>query len=506
MNTPLDFTTLPMRILMISSEANPFAKVGGLADAVPALAAELARQGHDVRLVIPRYADTDRDGAEPIAGPLGIPMARSEYWTEVLEAPLPQEDEHTPPVRVYMIEHLELFGGDAIYARPEGRESGKDLLRFGVLSRSAFQLCRKLNWYPDVMHAHDWPAAPALVYLKTVENTRPFDETAGVFSIHNLGYQGVFPLEALRHLPLNPGEMERAGLEYFGRVNTVKAGILCAELVTTVSPSYAHDIQQPEHGFGLDGVLRQRANDLFGILNGIDVSLWSPEHDALIPARFDDEDLRGKSECKTALQKRYRLPVKADLPLIGMITRLVDQKGIAELADPGYGCLPHLLDEHELQLMILGTGEPRYEERLTELASYYPNMVYERMFDEQLAHLIEAASDFFLMPSRYEPCGLNQMYSLRYGTLPIATATGGLRDSIVDADDLSGSGTGFLFDRCTPSAIQHGVERAIATYHGDPAKLDAMRRRGMRQDFSWRNAAREYERVYLRALQLRMRQ
>ncbi len=505
MNTPIDFAAPPMRILMISSEASPFAKVGGLADAVPALAAELARLGHDVRLVIPRYADTDRDNAEPIAGPLGIRMARGEYWTEILESCLPRE-EQTLPVRVYMIEHLELFGRDAIYARPGGSESGEDLLRFGLLCRAAFQLCRKLNWYPDVMHAHDWPAALVPIYLKTVENIRPFDETAGVFSIHNLGYQGVFPLEALRHLPLNPGEVERVGLEYFGRVNTLKAGILCAELVTTVSPSYAREIQQPEHGFGLDGVLRERSSDLFGILNGIDVTLWSPENDELIPARFDAEDLRGKSECKAALQKRYHLPAHADVPLIGMITRLVDQKGIAELVGPGYGCLPHLLREHDLQFVILGTGDPHYEQGLAELADRHPNMVYERMFDEQLAHLIEAASDFFLMPSRYEPCGLNQMYSLRYGTLPIATATGGLRDSIVDADDPSGNGTGFFLDSSNPSGIQHGVERAIATYHGEPAKLDAMRRRGMRQDFSWRHASREYERVYLRALQLRMRQ
>ncbi len=491
--------------MMVTSEAVPFAKVGGLADVVPALAAELARRGHDVRLVMPRYADATKNGAAPLPGALGVPMAAEEFWTEVFETQI----EHAGYcVTVYLVEHLELFGRNAIYARPGDGGSSEDLLRFAVLSRAAFQICRKLSWSPDIMHAHDWPTALVPVYLRTVEKRPPFAETAGVFSIHNLGYQGVFELDQISRLPLNRGRLGREALEFYGRINSLKGGILCADLVTTVSPSYAEEIQQPEFGFGIDGVLRSRAAELHGILNGIDEELWDPSADPLLPATFTADDLSGKVACKAALQRRFGFPVAPDTPLIGIIARLVDQKGLPELLEPGYGCLNGILSELGVQMVVLGTGDPRHETRLLELAQAHHNLAYERAFDEPLAHLIEAGSDFFLMPSRYEPCGLNQMYSLRYGSIPIATRTGGLRDTILDFDDsgdeAGDQGTGFLFDSCTPTEIYHAVERAVRVYRDRPQQFAAMRTRGMRTEFGWARAARNYERLYLRALQLRM--
>jgi len=492
----------PLRIMMVTSEAVPFAKVGGLADVVPALAAKLARRGHDVRIVMPRYADAARNGAAPLSGALGVPMANEEFWTEVLESRL---ENAGYPVTVYLVEHLELFGKSAIYARPGDGGSNEDLLRFAVLSRAAFQICRKLNWSPDIMHAHDWPTALVPVYLRTVETKPPFTETAGVFSIHNLGYQGVFELGQLHRLALDTGDRGREALEFYGRINSLKGGILCADMVTTVSPSYAEEIQQPEFGFGLDGVLRSRSNELYGILNGIDKELWDPSTDPLLPANFNADDLSGKLACKTALQQRFEFPANPKTPLVGMIARLVDQKGLAELLEPHYGCLPGVLAEPDVQMVVLGTGDPRHEQRLQELAQRYPNLAYESAFDEPLAHLIEAGSDFFLMPSRYEPCGLNQMYSLRYGSIPVATHTGGLRDTVIDADDPSGEGTGFLFASSTPTEIYHAVERAVRVYRTQPQRFAEMRLRGMRTEFGWDRAAQSYEQLYMRALQRRMR-
>ncbi len=501
MEAASEATARPMRILMITSEAVPFAKVGGLADVVPALAAELARRGHDVRLVMPRYPATSRDTAARIPGALGVPMGMHEYWTELLETHLPSTE---PAVKVYFIEHLQLFATDAIYARPGESHSPDNLLRFGVLTRAAFQLCRKLSWYPEIVHAHDWPSALAPVYLYTIEDSAPFHRTASVFSIHNLGYQGVFSLDHLRHLPLRQPEIERSGLEFFGQVNSLKAGILCADTVTTVSPRYAREIQDEAYGFGLDGVLRERSLDLYGILNGIDYSVWDSENDPFLPAGFSQQDMRGKAECKSALQRCFGLERRPGAPVVGMIARLVDQKGLAELSAPGWGCLPAVLAELNLQFVVLGTGDPGHEDRLAELARRYDNFAYERTFDERLAHLIEGGSDLFLMPSRYEPCGLNQMYSLRYGTLPIATATGGLLDTIVDASDPSGDGTGFLIAHCTPGDIHSAIARAVRLYHEQPEKLQAMRARAMRRRFDWGQSAAEYEQAYLHAVQRRI--
>lgn len=485
---------------MVSSEATPFAKSGGLADAVSALARALARLGHDVRIVLPRYYSVDREPLELLGGPMGVPVGPVEEWTAVYRGSLPGAD-----VPVYFIDHERFFGRDGVYGTKNETDFRDNPLRFALFSRAAFQLCRKIGWIPDVLHVHDWPAAMTAAVSRHVETKGDFEGTASVLTIHNLGYQGVYPKEAFDYFRL-PWELYHdAGFEFYGSINLLKAGIACADQLATVSPTYAREIQTPEYGFGLDGLLRARSHDLVGILNGVDLEDWNPETDACLPASYSASDLSGKAICKTALQKEFGLPEDPSVPVFGMVTRLTDQKGIGDLFGPTYGCAYPMCADMKIQVAIIGSGEKWCEDELRSLAARLPNFRVRIGYSEKFAHLVEAGSDFFLMPSRYEPCGLNQLYSLRYGTLPIVRRTGGLADTVENYDQETGDGTGFVFDRLSPRSIYDTVGWATWAWYNKPGQLAAMRVRAMSREFSWERSAAEYAALYDRAVSARRR-
>lgn len=475
--------------MMVTSEATPFAKSGGLADAVSALSRALDRLGHDVRIVMPRYASMPLDGLRAMPGTLDVPMGWGTELATVYATTLPQSG-----VRVYCIDHAGFFGREGIYGSRAEPDYADNPRRFSFFSRAAFRLCEQLAWTPDVFHAHDWPSAFVPVFQRYQEPA--FRSAASILTIHNLGYQGIYPKDSFPYFGL-PWELYyQSGFEYYGSVNILKAGISSADMLSTVSPTYAREIQTPALGCMLDGLLRARSANLVGILNGIDGSDWDPATDAYLPATYTAEDPRGKAVCKAALQRELGLPLAPDKPLLGMVSRLTDQKGIGELFGPTYGCAASLCQDMDLQFAIQGTGEAWCESELGVLSANLPNFKARIGYSERLAHLIEAGADFFMMPSRYEPCGLNQMYSLRYGTLPIAHRTGGLADTISNFDQDSGDGTGFLFDQLTPRSIYDTTGWAVWAYYNRPHMLAAMRRRAMNLDFSWDESAREYEALY----------
>jgi starch synthase len=397
---------------------------------------------------------------------------------------------------VYFLDHQGLYGRNGIYGPNASSEFPDNLRRFTLLSRGAFQLCKKLDWIPDVVHAHDWPAALAPVYLYTWEKGPPFTETAGVLTVHNLGYQGVFPKNDIHVIQLPWEHFHNSGFEFFDKLNLLQAGIRNADIITTVSPAYAREIQTPEYGFLLDGVLRHRAGDLFGVLNGIDYDAWNPETDPHITHNFSEKSLKNKLKVKKMLQEECGLPVNEKIPLVGMVTRLVEQKGMGALAGPAHGSLYKICTELSLQMVILGTGEEWCERELKELEFKLPNLKVFLRFDDRHAHLIEAGSDFFLMPSRYEPCGLNQLYSLRYGTLPIVRNTGGLSDTVENYDQSTGAGTGFMFNELTPGSIFDTVGWAVWAYYNKPEHILGMRKRAMKKRYTWDRSARKYSEIY----------
>ncbi len=485
-----------MKILMVSSEAVPFAKTGGLADAVSALAIILNKLGHDVRIVIPRYYKIDRSKLTALEGPMGVPAGYVEAWTEVYTTVMPG----TKDLPVYFIDHEQSFGRDGIYGTPSETDFHDNPYRFSVLCHGAFQLCRKLNWYPDIVHAHDWSAALAPVLLKFVERYNGFEKTASVFTIHNLGYQGVYGKHNYPATGLDWNYFYAAGFEDWDRINFLKAGLTSSDMLTTVSPTYAREIQTPQSGFRMDALLRHRNADLVGILNGVDTEVWNPSKDTLIAEKYSVKKMAGKAKNKEALQQRMGLAVDPDVPVIGVVTRLADQKGVAEMFAPTYGSMYKICTEMKVQVVVLGSGESWCEDELRSLESKLPNFKAYIGYDESLSHLIEAGSDFFLMPSRYEPCGLNQMYSLLYGTLPIVHATGGLVDTVQNYNEQTGEGTGFMFDNLTPQSVFDTVGWAVYAWYNKKDHIKAMQKRGMSMKFGWDVAAEHYLEVYNQAL------
>ncbi len=488
-----------LKVLMVTSEVVPFAKAGGLGDMVGALAPALAALGHDVRIVVPRYYAIPTERLEKLEPPLGVPLAGAEEWCAVYRSRLPGSK-----VPVYFLDHQGLFGRDGIYGTRAQPAFPDNLRRFALLSRGALQLARMLGFIPDVVHCHDWPSAVVPVYLQTLERSRELKATASVLTIHNLGYQGVFLKEEFPHLGLPWEQFHGAGFEHFDQVNLLQAGLHNAELLTTVSPTYAREIQTPAFGFDMDGLLRHRAPDLFGVLNGIDYEIWDPETDPMLPLRYSAQTVDRKTDNKVALQRELGLEVDPAVPLYGIISRLVEQKGFGELCGPTHGRLYDMCHDLDLQFVVLGTGERWCEEELTTLAGKLPNLAVRLEYNDRLAHLIEAASDFFLMPSRYEPCGLNQMYSLRYGALPIVRRTGGLADTVESYDEATGEGTGFVFDQLTPGAIYDTVGWALWAYHHRPEHVLAMRRRAMTRRFAWDESAQRYLELYRGAMDRRL--
>ncbi len=484
-----------MKILMISSEAVPFAKTGGLADAVPALAAALKSKGHDVRILMPRYYKIDKNSLKKLPAPLGVPMGKEELWCAVYKTKLPGTR-----VPVYMLDREDLFGRDGLYG-PDGSSSWPDnAQRFALLSASSFQLCRSLKWIPDILHIHDWQAAPAAIMLEARERNPDFKRMASVITIHNLGYQGIFPQDQLGVLPQG---LPRDRLLHDENINFLAAGIDTADEITTVSPTYAHEILQPEYSEGLGGILSYRKDRITGILNGMDYREWNPLKDpALKPDNYSFRRMAGKIKLKERLQKEMGIAVNPGIPLFGIITRLTGQKGVDLLMDP-QGPGMESFRSGRAQLIMLGTGESRFEEAFKAIGRRFPqNCGIKIAFSGPLSRLIEAGSDFFLMPSRYEPCGLNQMYSLRYGTLPVVRRTGGLADTVIDIDADGENGNGFVFENPTEYELSEAVNRAINFYNQKKPMASAVKR-AMKLRFNWKSSGKEYLKVYKKALSRR---
>ncbi|MBP5588544.1 MAG: glycogen synthase [Treponema sp.] len=485
-----------MKILMVSAEAVPFAKTGGLADAVSALAITLTNMGHDVKIVMPRYYKIDRNKLKLLDGPMGIPVGGGEAWTAVYEASMPQEEK----LKVYFIDHEQAFGRDGVYGTPSETDFHDNPFRFSILCHGAFQLSRKLGWIPDIIHCHDWSASPALVFLKHIYRYQEFNKTGGVLTIHNLGYQGQYSKESFASFGIDWGLYYGAGFEHHGGINLLQAGISSADMITTVSPTYAREIQTAEGGFGLDGLLRVRSDVVRGILNGVDLRSWDPATDKRLPKNYSFKTIKDKAVNKKTLQEKMGLEVNPDIPVFGIVTRLADQKGIAELFAPTYGCMYNMCSNLKIQVAVLGSGEAWCENEIRTLESKLPNFKAYIGYDENLSHLIEAGSDFFIMPSRYEPCGLNQIYSLLYGTLPIVRKTGGLADTVENYNEQTGEGTGFMFDQLTPDAIYNTVGWATYAYYNKKDHILKMQKTGMAKTFTWDASAKQYLDTYNEAI------
>ncbi|MGA2712329.1 MAG: glycogen synthase GlgA [Bryobacteraceae bacterium] len=474
-------TKLP-RILMVSPEASPWAKTGGLADVVGALPGELARIGHSVATVIPRYMNARNAPARRVIGSLWIPLAGRVYDVSIWELGFGD-------TTIYLVDQPELFDRPGLYGDQRG-DYPDNHIRFAVLSKAALEVSRRL--FPaDVIHCHDWQASLVPAYLKDPRIADPtFLGIRTLLTIHNLGYQGIFERTALREIGLPEQFDSIDGMEFFGKINFLKAGIVFADRLNTVSRRYAEEIQTPEYGFGLDGLLRKRRAVLSGILNGADYSHWSPETDTHIPVTFSAAKLGGKRACKVELLREMGLPERAiDRPLMGVISRFTSQKGIDLIAEAATG-----LFEEDIFLVALGNGEAQWENLFRGLQDEFPDRISVKFgYDEALAHRIEAGADMFLMPSRYEPCGLNQIYSLRYGTVPIVRATGGLDDTIIDAPP--GEATGFKFNDYNGKALLDAIRQACARWTNRKAWATMMVR-GMQKDFSWTDSAREYSDLY----------
>ncbi len=483
----------PLRVLHVASECAPFAKTGGLGDVVGSLPIAQQARGIDARVVLPLYRTVPRAGLERLPPTLVVPMGGFTAYGALYRGHLAHS-----AAPVYFVEHQHYFERDGIYGDARG-DFGDNVERFAFLCRAAFAVCRAEGFLPDVIHAHDWQGALSLVFTNTVEWGTAFHSCATVLSIHNMGYQGVFDPRDLAITGLGNEHLHGDELEHFGTLNLLKGGIVHANQVLTVSPTYAQEIQTREHGAGLEGVVRAKASQLRGILNGVDMQVWNPRTDPRIAARFSAEDLSGKAICKAMLQREAGLPEQSRTPLFGIITRLTPQKGMDLLVS----ILPTLL-ELDLQLVVLGTGDPKLERAFQAAAWARPHQVAAAIqFDDALAHRIEAGCDFFLMPSRYEPCGMNQLYSLLYGALPIVHRTGGLADTVWSFEERTGNGTGFVIDELNPRSLFDGIGWAQSTYFQRPGDIDRMRRLAMSQDFSWDRSAAEYEKAYWRALTLR---
>jgi starch synthase len=473
--------TSGIEILFVASEVAPWSKTGGLGDVAAALPRALAARGHAVTIVSPRYGFVDARGAG---------FTRREGVVRVRGAPVTAWARKGNPA-VWLVEDERLFGNRRGIYGEHGRDYPDNAERFAFLARAALALPAATGTRPRIVHANDWQTGLVPFLLRREHAEDPHLAGARtVFTIHNLAYQGVFPKDVVPHLGLPWDVFRVEGMEFYDQLSFMKAGLVFADALTTVSPTYAREIRTPEGGQGLDALLRQRAADLHGILNGIDVAEWDPATDPHLPAHYTARALAGKARCKAALQRELGLPVRADAPLAAIVSRLTEQKGFDLLV----GALPELL-ARDAQLVVLGSGEARYREALGRAAVARRGQMALRIgFDEGLAHRIEAGADVFLMPSRFEPCGLNQLYSLRYGTVPVVRAVGGLEDTVEDYDGWQ-RGTGFKFREYTPAAFSVAARRALDV-HRDRRAWRGLVHRGMAEDYSWDRSAASYEAVY----------
>ena len=474
-----------MKIAMIASEVSPFAKTGGLADVIGTLSVALERLGHEVCVIAPAYRCVLQSeftlGESPIK--LSVPVSDRQQEATVLQGTLGNG------VLVYLIRADRYFDRESLYGTATG-DYPDNAERFVFFCRAALELLR--HQPVDVVHCHDWQTALAIVFLKT--QTSRYLEMAGaksVLTLHNLGFQGIFQPHDWHLLNLDAALFTPQFLEFYANINFLKGALVLADKITTVSPSYAQEIMTAAQGFGLEGVVRQRAADLVGILNGVDYSLWNPWTDPFITPHYGEKSLSLKDECKRRLRRIFKLPDNNHSPVIGMISRLTAQKGF-DLVEAIFD----LLMQRDVQFVLLGTGEPRFEQFFGAAVTRYADRVGVRIaFDEPLAHQIEAGADLFLMPSLYEPCGLNQMFSLKYGTIPIVRAVGGLKDTVQQCDTDAETGTGFVFEPYEAQALLDAIDRSLQVFHNQTA-WTALQRRAMAMDFSWERSAKLYANLY----------
>ncbi len=474
-----------MRVLIASGEAVPYCKTGGLADVAGVLFKELNEMGVDARLMLPLYAGIERAfDLEETGIVLNISISGRPYTGSVYA--------HD---KALFVRCDELYARDGLYGDKNG-DFADNALRFAFFCRAVIEVCKAAGFRPDIIHLNDWQTALVPLYLRTDYSGDDFFRgTLTLLTIHNLGYQGVFPREALSAIGVGEDVFNPEGIEFYGKVNFLKAGILYADILSTVSKRYAEEITTPEYGFGLDGILKRRRDVLFGILNGIDYREWSPEVDGLIAGRYSSDDLKGKALCKERLMEECGIRLKKGSPILSFVGRLSVQKGVELIVEGldrliGYGC----------GVILLGTGTREAEENLMSISLEGRENLYIRLdFDEAFAHSVYAGSDLVLMPSKYEPCGLVQMIALRYGTVPVARNTGGLADTIEDYNALADTGTGFLFDGYNLAVFIESVKRALTLYPFS-RRWQKLMRRGMEKDFSWKRFASEYVGLYRKAL------
>lgn len=492
-----------MNVLFVTSEIVPFSKTGGLADVCGALPKALEALGHDVWVVTPLYASAVESARQAgidlvrhIVDPIVIPVGEASRSVGVLEAALPHSR-----VRCLFVDYPDYFDRPGLYVDPRDESDYPDNCeRYVTLARGALEIAERFDLRPDIVHCHDWQAGLTPVYIKTLYRQRhTWAQAATVFTIHNIAFQGIFWHWDMKLTGLPWELFNWRMLEYYGKLSFLKAGMVFADVITTVSRKYAEEIQTPEFGAGMENLLRERSEDLYGIINGVDYATWSPDIDQNLPARYSRSDLAGKAACKLRLQEKFGLARNPDVPVIGIVSRLTEQKGFDLIEQ----AMPRLM-QRDLQLVVLGTGMPRYHESLTALQRKHPEKFGLMLaFDNPTAHLIEAGSDLYLMPSRFEPSGLNQLYSLRYGTVPIVRRVGGLCDTIVDYNtetSRAGLATGFTFDAYSADEMLKAVDRALKVFR-EKKDWDALVGLCMRQDWSWEHSAEQYVQVYRAALE-----
>ena len=487
----------PLKILFATPEAVPFAKTGGLADVAGALPKSLQALGCEIKLIMPYYR-TVRDSGLPhqyLGREIEVSLGDEKLKADIYLGHLNQD------IPVYFIGREEFFDRQSLYGTAKG-DYFDNPERFIFFSKAALSFCQSMDFSPDIIHQHEWQTGLIPAYLKSLYQNDPlFSRSATVFTIHNIAYQGLFKKEKFGITGLPKTMYSPEGIEFWERINFMKAGIVYADVINTVSKKYSEEIQTPEYGYGLEGILRKRKENLYGILNGVDYEDWDPSHDPHLIARYDAKDISGKKQCKMDLLKEFHLPSSLEqVPLLGMISRLADQKGFDLLME-----ISEALFALNIGFVLLGTGEQKYHDLLTQVAQKYPQKAGIRIaYDDRLAHKIEAGTDFFLMPSKYEPCGLNQIYSLKYGTIPVVRATGGLDDTITPYDPVTKKGNGFKFTRYDAKEFLNTIKAAINFYY-QPERWRQLVQNAMAADFSWKRSAQSYLELYRKTLEKKRR-
>ena len=485
------------KIVFIASECVPYAKTGGLADVVGALPGTLKSLGNEVIIVMPLYGEIDRDKfiIDLHLQTMGVWMGNAQEWCSVYRTV------NDDGVEVYFLEFDKYYARPGLYHDSDFNDYLDNPRRFAFLTRAGLQLCKDIGYPPDIVHVHDWQTALATAYLKVWHWDDPIlGNSASVLTIHNIGYQGKYPASDYPYIGLQTGNFTPEKLEDHGEINFLKGGIYYADFLSTVSPTYASETRTPSGGQGLAPYLNDKGSRYIGILNGVDYSSWDPKIDPIIPENYSYKNFRGKVTCKKALQERMDLEIKDDIPVFGVVSRFASQKGLDLLAS----IIEPILEDMRVQFVILGSGDKGLEYYFGGLPSRYPGKIGSFIgYNNELSHWIEAGADFFVMPSIYEPCGLNQIYSLKYGTLPIVRATGGLDDTVEQYDEKSGEGTGFKFWEISSQALYYSVGWAVSTFYDRPQHIRKMQISGMKRDFSWKKSAEAYLDLYKNAVEVK---